>query len=251
MAEKLACLALSTWAYSVVVTFWFFFAVTVDDTNLKKDKEAAAMLGITSRGSSVESVVIMEQPEQPQPESHQISSDSSAEMIVPGCHLASDVLDTGVVIDASGVLDTGVVITLSADNVHAINAVIPFNEFTPSPVSMCTFSPSPHVHTSVFSRAIKTLQEAILKSEQHIDEMKENVCRLQETVRNRTDALERMRSRDDNQDRSVRPRLERSLFTVGTSRMLSAGDSTASAPDFTAEPDNTVPNSPEEVIVLD
>ena len=28
MAEKLACLALSTWAYSVVVTFWFFLAVT-------------------------------------------------------------------------------------------------------------------------------------------------------------------------------------------------------------------------------
>ena len=28
MAEKLACLALSTWAYSVVVTFWFFVAVT-------------------------------------------------------------------------------------------------------------------------------------------------------------------------------------------------------------------------------
>ena len=28
VAEKLACLALSTWAYSVVVTFWFFVAVT-------------------------------------------------------------------------------------------------------------------------------------------------------------------------------------------------------------------------------
>jgi hypothetical protein len=28
VAEKLACLALSTWADSVVVTFWFFFAVT-------------------------------------------------------------------------------------------------------------------------------------------------------------------------------------------------------------------------------
>ena len=28
VAEKLACLALSTWAYSVVVTFWFFVAAT-------------------------------------------------------------------------------------------------------------------------------------------------------------------------------------------------------------------------------
>ena len=28
VAEKLACLALSTWAYRVVVTFWFFLAVT-------------------------------------------------------------------------------------------------------------------------------------------------------------------------------------------------------------------------------
>ena len=28
VAEKLACLALSTWAYSVVVTFWFFVATT-------------------------------------------------------------------------------------------------------------------------------------------------------------------------------------------------------------------------------
>ncbi len=28
VAEKLACLAVSTWAYSVVVTFWFFLAVT-------------------------------------------------------------------------------------------------------------------------------------------------------------------------------------------------------------------------------
>jgi hypothetical protein len=28
VAEKLACLALSTWAYSVVVIFWFFLAVT-------------------------------------------------------------------------------------------------------------------------------------------------------------------------------------------------------------------------------
>ncbi len=28
VAEKLACLALSTWAYSVVVALWLFFAVT-------------------------------------------------------------------------------------------------------------------------------------------------------------------------------------------------------------------------------
>ena len=28
VAEKLACLALGTWAYSVVVTFWFFVADT-------------------------------------------------------------------------------------------------------------------------------------------------------------------------------------------------------------------------------
>ena len=28
MAEELACSALSTWAYGVVVTFWFFVAVT-------------------------------------------------------------------------------------------------------------------------------------------------------------------------------------------------------------------------------
>ena len=28
VAENLACLTLSTWAYSVVVTFWFFLAVT-------------------------------------------------------------------------------------------------------------------------------------------------------------------------------------------------------------------------------
>jgi hypothetical protein len=28
VAEKLACLALSTWAYGAVVTFWFFFPVT-------------------------------------------------------------------------------------------------------------------------------------------------------------------------------------------------------------------------------
>ena len=148
----------------------------------------------------------------------------------------------------------GATVELSGENVHFINGnpvLLPFSEFTPSPVSTCTFSPSPYMHTRALKRMIVNLQEGILRAEQDIRDMRENACRLQAFLTARDDAAERTRSREERpDDRNVRARRLYSEpaieFPVG--RMCSADDtSTSSTPDLTADATDTVPNSPEVI----